>query len=177
MIVNTLTFFVAALFLAFPSPPESHAGDWDSWQFLLGQWTAEGEGRPGQSAGTFSFILELQGKILVRRNRADYPATKDRPAFSHEDLMVIYPETPAQGTRAIYFDNEGHVIHYAVKFSESGNRVTFSSDPMPSGPRFRLTYTRGKGGAMATKFEIAPAEKPDSFSTYVEGIARHAKAP
>ena len=172
-----LTFFVAALFLAFPSPQQSHAGDWDSWHFLLGEWTAEGEGRPGQSTGTFSFNFELQGKILVRRNRADYPATKDRPAFSHEDLMVIYSQPGLSGFQAVYFDNEGHVIRYSASFSEDGNSLTFLSDPEPSAPRFRLTYTKGKHGALAVKFEIAPSDKPESFSTYVEGVARHAKAP
>ena len=32
----------------------------------------------------------------------------------HSDLLYIYPE--GSGFKAIYFDNEGHVIHYAISF-------------------------------------------------------------
>jgi hypothetical protein len=41
--------------------------------------------------------------------------------------------------RAIYFDSEGHVIHYSVKVS-SPNTVTFESDPAQPGPKYRLVY-------------------------------------
>lgn len=134
----------------------------------------DGGGGPGQGRGTFSFSLDLQGKILLRRNRADYPATKDHPAYSHEDLTIIYREPG--GTLAIYFDNEGHVIHYTAGFSEDGKTLTFLSDAVTSAPRFRLTYTQGKNGGLGIKFGIAPPGKPDSFSTYVEGIARRREA-
>jgi hypothetical protein len=53
---------------------------WAPWQFLLGRWTAEASGEPGAGKGTFSFALELQGKILVRRSRTDFPATPARAA-------------------------------------------------------------------------------------------------
>lgn len=152
------------------------ASHWDSWRFLLGEWTAEGGGQPGQGSGAFSFNFDLQGKVLVRKNRADYAATKDRPAFSHEDLMVIYPEPGGLGTRAIYFDNEGHVIHYAARFADDRNTLVFLSDPVPSAPTFRLTYTKGKNRTLTIKFEIAPPGKPDLFSTYVEGVARQKEA-
>lgn len=138
---------------------------WDSWQFLVGEWMAEGGGQPGQATGTLSFKFDLQGKVLVRKSRADYPATKDRPAFSHEDLMVIHQHSGAAGKRAIYFDNEGHVIHYAVEFSEDQKALIFLSNPEPSAPRFRLTYVKGNNGALKIKFEIAPPGKSESFST------------
>lgn len=149
----------------------NETGDLNAWRFLLGEWAAEGGGKPGQGSGTFSFNFDLQGKIVVRRNRADYPATKDRPAYSHEDLMVIYPEPGGTLSRAIYFDNEGHVIQYSAQFAGDKKTVTLLSDPVPSAPRFRLTYTTGKDGALHIKFEIAPPNRLDSFSTYLEGVA------
>ncbi len=155
--------------------PAADAPNWDSWRFLMGEWIGEGAGQPGQGSGSFSFALDLQGKVLVRRNRADYPATQDRPAFSHEDLMVVYQESGASSTRAIYFDNEGHVIHYAAKVSDRGDAITFLSDPSSSAPRFRLTYTKVKAEAQTIKFEIAPPDKPDAFSTYIEATARRKK--
>ena len=109
---------------------------------------------------------------MMRKNRADYPATKDRPAFSHEDLMVIYLEPGGAGTRrAIYFDNEGHVIEYAAEFSAERKTFTFLSGAVPSSPRYRLTYTKEGTDRVSIKFEIAPPGKPDGFSTYVEAVA------
>jgi len=172
---RALTLCLAAFLLSSPAQRKSDVGSWDSWRFLLGEWTGEGAGQPGQGTGTFSFKLDLQGKVLVRRNRADYHATKDRPAFSHEDLMVIYQEEEPR-THAIYFDNEGHVIHYTAAVSEDKNTITFVSAPAPSNPRFRLTYTNGRNGTLAIKFEIAPPGKPDAFSTYLEGVARRRKS-
>ncbi len=170
------TLCLALCFLGFPAQKGMDAGNWDAWRFLIGEWTAEGGGEPGQGTGTFSFSLELQGKILLRKNRSDYPATKDHPAYSHEDLMVIYPQPGEAATRAIYFDSEGHVIHYAAEFSEDKKALTFLSDAEPSAPRFRLTYTKDRDQALTIKFEIAPPGKPYSFTTYVEGIARRRKA-
>jgi hypothetical protein len=34
------------------------------------------------------FQPDLQGEILVRKNRAEYPATKERAEFVHDDLMI-----------------------------------------------------------------------------------------
>ncbi|MGA2593186.1 MAG: hypothetical protein ABSH32_24995, partial [Bryobacteraceae bacterium] len=96
-----------------PAPRER--GDWGALQYLLGDWTGEGSGGPGQGAGSFSFQPDLQGKILVRKNHAEYPATKERAAFVHDDLMIVYREPPDKGLHAIYFDNEQHVIRYEVE--------------------------------------------------------------
>ncbi|MBI1791899.1 MAG: hypothetical protein HYR60_30600 [Acidobacteria bacterium] len=142
---------------------------WDPLRFLIGDWAGAGTGQPGEGTGSFSFRLDLDRKILVRKNRASYPATPQRPAFSHEDLMVVYPEPAGDKLRAIYFDNEGHVIHYAV--ASSADSVEFLSDPAPAGPRFRLSYRRTGPGKLALKFEIAPPGKPEAFSSYIEATA------
>ena len=53
--------------------------DWGPAQFLVGNWTGEGGGQPGQGTGAFSFSPELQGKILVRKSFAEYPAANGSP--------------------------------------------------------------------------------------------------
>lgn len=172
--MNSLLFVFAILggFLSAPQSPAQQPteANWDSFRFLLGEWIGEGTGAPGEGTGGFSFNFDLQGKILVRKNNADYPATKNKPAYSHTDLMVIYRETD-DSLKAIYFDNEGHVIHYAVSFSKDQNTLTFISDPSPSSPRFRFIYSKATPDKLKLEFDIAPPGKPEAFSKYIEGSA------
>src|SRR6516225_7876725 len=138
MFTRRSSFLAIALFVALHG--SSFAGDdpWAQYRFLVGEWVGEGSGDPGQGSGGFSVAPDLQGKVLIRRNRADYPAGKGKPAFTHEDLMVIYREAGAKNPEAIYFDNEGHVIRYHLSFSEDQKTLTFLSDVLPSAPRFRF---------------------------------------
>ena len=94
---------------------------WKKLEFLLGKWTgAAGEKDTplGSGQGGFSFEPVLNGKIIVRRNRASYDS-----GAQHDDLMVIYPDAPNDPPRAIYFDTEGHVIRYNLTFP-AANRVS-----------------------------------------------------
>jgi hypothetical protein len=139
---------------------------WKDFRFLIGNWVSEA--KPGAGTGKFTLEPGLEGKVLVRRNFADLPAAKGRPAEKHEDLMVIYPESSRQ-FRADYYDSEGHVIHYSVAPTDSG--LVFTS-PASAGPRFRLTYTRAENSTVRVKFEIAPPGKASQFRTYLEGTVR-----
>jgi hypothetical protein len=171
----TLVLLIIPLLAQRSSAQSKESANWDAFRFLIGEWVGEGTGAPGEATGDFSFSFDLEGKILVRRNRADYPATKDKPAYSHTDLMVIYQEP--EGARAIYFDNEGHVIHYAVSLSKDQTTLTFLSDPSPSAPRFRFTYNKAKNDSMTFQFDIAPPGKPEAFSKYLEGSLHRKPAP
>jgi hypothetical protein len=156
---------------------EPHAPPWAGWGFLLGDWvTEESGGVPGPASEALSsFKLDLQGQVLVRTSRVQYPASKDRPAFVHDDLMVVYREPGTERVHAIYFDNEGHVIHCTAGLSPDGKSATFLSDAAPAQPRFRLTYRQAGKGLLSVKFEIAPPQEPDQFQLYVEGTARRKK--
>lgn len=174
--IKTLKLLLTLVLLTIPlstqrssAQQSGEAANWDVFRFLLGEWVGEGTGAPGEATGGFSFSFDLEGKILVRRNRADYPATKDKPAYSHTDLMVIYQEPHGQAVRAIFFDNEGHVIHYSVNMSKDQTTVTFLSDPAPAAPRARLTYHKANNDSMTFQFDIALARKPKAFSKYIEG--------
>jgi hypothetical protein len=145
---------------------------WAALEFLVGTWTGEGSGDPGQSTGGFSFNWELQKKILVRRSQANYVATANRPAYSHEDLTIIYAESSSDRLRATYFDNEGHVIRYAISVSDDGNAIVFQSDVTSTSPTYRFAYSKTGSTTMKLKFEVAPPGKPDSFVAYIEGSAR-----
>lgn len=149
--------------------PEAN-DSWKGWDFMIGDWVGEGSGKPGEAAGSYSFARELGGKILVRKNRADYPASGDRPAFTHEDLMVVYKDDQKSRISASYFDNEGHVIQYAATLSDDGKVVTFVSDGPASAPRFKLTYTKQPDATVRGSFDMAQPGK--DFATYTTWTAR-----
>ena len=138
-------------------------------EFLLGDWEAVSATEEG--TGSSSFALELQGRVMVRRNHAEYPAEKGRPASRHDDLMIISVEEPSGPMRAIYFDNEGHVIPYVVD-AKSGTEVTFVSDVTPKTARYRLTYRLLSENRLSGRFEIAPPSAPEAFKTYLKWEAR-----
>jgi hypothetical protein len=164
---------VALLGLSLWAGAETAAPDpWAGWKFLIGEFNAgDSSGVPGQaSSGGFTLAPELNGNVLVRKNHAEYPATKDHPAFTHEDLMIVYREGGA--TKAIYYDSEGHVIHYVVNLSGDGRQIVFLSEAGGGGPQFRLTYRDAGSGAVSVLFEMAPPDKPGQFSKYVEAVVR-----
>jgi hypothetical protein len=149
---------------------------WTPLQFLVGRWVGEGDGGPGQGSGWCTFREDLQGKILVRTNHAEYPPVPDRPAVAHDDLMYIYPDPADRRLRAIYFDVEGHVIHYRVEASEAGDAVQFLSDATPASAGYRLTYRRTSRDTLHLMFEVAPPGKPNEFTAYIEADLRRAQS-
>jgi hypothetical protein len=134
---------------------------WAAWRFLLGEWVGVGGGTPGEAeSGGTRFSLELAEQVLVRRNWARYGDTKDRTAFSHEDLIYVHPHGDAW--LAVYFDSEGHVINYRATAAES--HAIFESDADERGVRYRLRYL-ARGSGLELSFEIAP--KGGAFAEYV----------
>ncbi|MCE1203351.1 MAG: hypothetical protein LWW79_01925 [Holophagaceae bacterium] len=157
---------VASLGAQSPAAPDPFSG----LRFLTGEWAGEGDGKPGASSGGALFRFELDGKVMVRRSLADIPAVNGRPASHHEDLMTVFEESGQ--LRALYVDNEGHVIRYLVSVRPDG--ATFTSEPAP-GPRFRLTYLKKPDSLVTLRFEIAPPGKPEAFATYIEATTHRVK--
>jgi hypothetical protein len=168
--VASAGLFFCLAFGYIPALAEDDA--WADYRFFMGEWVGEGVGQPGHASGGFTLTPDLQGKVLVRRSRAVYPAAGGRQASTHDDLMVIYRQERGKLVKASYFDSEGHVISYSVSVSADKTGVVFLSDAQPSNPHFRLTYTKGKADTLSIKFEIAPPDKPDEFRTYLDGTVR-----
>jgi hypothetical protein len=141
---------------------------WEPYKFLIGEWVGEESGKPGGGTGGFTFATDLDGNILVRKAFAHFPATKDRAEFTHNDFMVVYPESGGR-TRAIYWDNEAHVLNYSAKFSANSDTLIFLGDIVPSQPRFRLSYVKVATDTLNVVFEFAPPGQPNEFKVYLAG--------
>ncbi|WP_257309387.1 hypothetical protein [Geothrix fuzhouensis] len=168
MRLSILALLLVAPLLARPPAPKTDA--FALVRFLAGEWVGESDGKTGSPSGAASFRFEVEGKALVRRSHADFPAANGRPAAHHEDLMTVFAE--GGQLKAFYVDNEGHVIRYLATAMPQG--VAFTSEAAP-GPRFRLTYLRGATDTVTVRFEIAPPTAPDAFKTYLEGVTRKVK--
>ena len=83
----------------------------------------------------------------------------------HGDLLYIFQDAPGQPLRAIYFDNEGHVIHYDVSTPNSTTAI-FLSDASRPGPQFRLIYEL-KDHVMNGRFQMRMAGQAD-WKSYLE---------
>src|ERR1017187_8560232 len=93
MTIRTCVILGMVLFCVLPARAQrtpDQAGDspWKKLEFVLGKWTGsagEKDTALGAGQGGFSFELELNRKIIVRRNHAGYSS-----GARHDDLMVIY---------------------------------------------------------------------------------------
>jgi hypothetical protein len=150
------------------SPRAQEKDPWAPFRFLLGDWAGVGSGKPGEaSTGSTTFSLDLDGKVLVRNNRAEYaPKPGEKIGAVHKDLLIIYRQPGSGEFRAIYFDNEGHVIDYSVTLPAEQSSVVFDSAALEKGPRFRLVYRLNKEGALSVEFLVGPpGGEPKSYVT------------
>jgi hypothetical protein len=142
------------LLSAQPSPPLSADQPLRGLSFLEGTWDAKTSRASSgiDASGAYTFKKELDGHILARYSSSAGcvgPADSD---CKHGDLLYVYQDPVNRALKAIYFDNEGHVIHYNV--STSGpDRAVFISDPTAPGAQYQLIYEL-KGAVMQGRFQI-----------------------
>jgi hypothetical protein len=138
-----------------------------SW--LLGEWTdIWRRGEPGEAtAGGESWGLQVGEQILVRNSWCEYPATRDHPAFRHDDLMIVFHDVDMK-IRAVFWDNHGHVIRYTTVTIDPGRaEFSFESDPSNSGPQQRLHYHADGANRLGADFNLK-LPGAETFSQYLE---------
>jgi hypothetical protein len=134
--------------------------------FLEGTWDANVQNTASVTlSGRYSFVPELGGHVLVRHSTSDAgckaPADFD---CKHGDLLYVFQDFPGAPLKAIYFDNEGHVIHYDVTTPTPTSVVFLSATGQ--GPQFKLNYEL-KAGVMTGKFQMLPPGQTE-WHTYLE---------
>jgi hypothetical protein len=164
--------WISALLLALPALAQetsrTSAEPFKPISFLMGTWEARTINNSSVTAvGAYSFQAELNGHIVARHSIGDTAKCKGPADFNceHSDMLYIYEDATGETLRAIYFDNEGHVIHYAVT-APTQTSAEFLSDPQQPGPQFRLFYEL-KGTVMNGKFQLRMPGQPD-WHSYLE---------
>jgi hypothetical protein len=151
--------------------PAASEDTWKSLRFLIGKWEAKTQGGSAgaSSSGTYTFQLELRDHVLTRRVASGECKGPSGFDCEHQDLLHVYRDSPEKAYRAIYFDNEGHVIRYEVSTPAPGIAV-FVSEASQPGPRFRLVYEL-KETVMFGKFEMRMPGQAE-FRPYLEWQGR-----
>jgi hypothetical protein len=149
------------------APATSKMETLDPLEFLLGTWSAKTDNvgtAAGKVLGLYTFHKDLDGHAIQRNSTSDSctgPASYD---CNHHDILTIFADANALPSIhkamvfALYLDNEGHAIYYAVS-SPAPNTALFLSQGPPSLPTYRLTYkldTSGPEPVMTGTFEVAP---------------------
>jgi hypothetical protein len=142
------------------------ADKWKAFQFLFGTWSGEGLGPGGKGPGTLTVEPDLDGTILKAVNNQNFPGNEKQPPFTYRGMMIV-----SSPTKALFVDNEGHVLHYTVRATP--NKVVFTGEreAVPVSPRFRFSYALLENGKLDCSFDIAPMGTPDKFSIHVGGTA------
>ena len=137
-------------------------------EYLVGKWNvAYRTGEPGTATGgEETWSLEAGGAVLVRRAWCDFPETPRRPAFRHEDLLVIYADADSR-LQGVFWDNEGHVHFYrTVQAAGAGGGVRLVTDAATPGPRQALEYTFDPPSRTSAVFLLLLPGAPD-FKPYL----------
>jgi hypothetical protein len=140
---------------------------WKAVRFLLGTWEAKTHGGSAGAAAsaTYTFRLELRDHVLARHSASagcTGPADFD---CEHGDLLYLYQDAAGLPLKAIYFDNEGHVIHYELT-TPGPNTAVLVSAASQNSPQFRLIYQL-QGEMMLGKFQMRMPGQSE-FRSYLE---------
>lgn len=167
MKIAALALLVFALPLVAQVSPTPSLAPLRSLTFLEGTWEAKSQtGSAGATtSGTYTFKRELGDHILARSSNSS--ACKGPETFDckHQDLLYVFDDGPGEALKAIYFDNEGHVIHYNVS-TPTPTSAIFLSEASRPGPQFRLVYDL-KNGTMAGKFQMRLPGQAE-WKSYIE---------
>ena len=157
LLLVAVTGFLSTSF----SPQNSKS---DKWNWLIGEWKDSGS---GQALYKFTFTFDLDKKIIVRRTNSSQPDITGKYNFTHEDLMIIYADQTGKPDKAIYFDNEGHIINYKITFE--GKSIVFKNYDIGNSPVYRLTYTRIDDETISRKFELS--RDKENFTTFEQATS------
>ncbi len=170
---------LALYWMLFGAQTPTEPDRFEAFQFFLGAWEGEGEGKPGKSRMTRGYALVLEGRFIEVKNRSVYAPQEKNPGEDHRDVGYISFDS-ARGKHVLrQFHVEGFVIRYVHEStSEDGKTLTFVSEVIeniPPGWRARETYVLTGPDQLVERFELAEPGK--DFELYSEARLRRVSPP
>lgn len=169
MILSTRTFICISLMMisvCSARAQQIEPSTWLPWKYLIGDWIMDTQ--PNEGSTTFSFALTSSGQTLVRTNRTESPAARNKPAYTHLDTLWVNVNANGLADKAVYHDNEGHRLNYLITYPE--NSIILTAEAEKNAPKFRLRYTRKDDKHVHLRFEYCAPGQID-FTTYLETSA------
>jgi len=143
---------------------------WKPFEFLLGTWEGQGEGKSGISSVRYEFQFIFSQKYLQMKTRAEFkPQEKNPKGEIHEDTGFISYDSMRKKHIFRQFHVEGFVIQYVLDHvSDSGKILLFVSEQIenaPPGMNVTLELRAIKANEMRLSFNLAmPGQELECFS-------------
>lgn len=166
--------YLTALIILIPTLASAQMSKSDSlWlplKPLIGKWKGSGEGPDGKGDYERTYQFVLNNKYIEVKNKAVYPATKEKPkGYTHEDYGIISYDKGRKKFVFRQFHSEGFVNQYVLEsIAPDGGTITFvteSIENIPSGWRGRETY-HVSATELTEDFQLAEPNK--DFEPYTK---------
>jgi hypothetical protein len=161
------------------SAEESRPDPWAAVRFLVGQWSGNASGEPGEGAVARTYEFVLNNRYIHERNVSTYPVQEKNPKGEvHEHWSMLSYDRIRKRLVLRQFHTEGFVNQYVFSTAESSDsKLVFESESLENLSadwRAREIYERVGENEFTEVFQIA--EPGQSFKTYSQSrFKRRAK--
>jgi hypothetical protein len=156
LLAASLCLFLQASTPAAPTPPKS---PWAHVQFLVGEWSGESDGQPGNGTVVRTYRFVLGDKFLHEQNISTYPPQPKNEKGEVHEHWSLFSHDKARHTLVLrQFHQEGFVNQYAMLAGSPQGTVVFESEALENvGPRWkaRETYQVVSPDEFVETFELA----------------------
>ena len=137
---------------------------WEPFQFFVGEWEGQGEGKSGVSTVEKTFQFIMNGKYLHLRTSAVFePQEKNPKGEVHEDWGFFSHDLFRKKFVFRQFHIEGFINQYVLEsISDDGKTLVFDSEEFenaPPGWKARITYKILNDDTLEESFDLATPGK------------------
>ena len=163
VLVEVEMFLALAAFVLLQAPPSTQptpAEDpWSALRFMVGAWTGESDGQPGNGTVKRTYRFVLRDKFLHEQNVSTYPPQPKNEKGEVHEHSSFFSHDRARHTLVLrQFHQEGFINQYAMKAGGAAGPVVFESETLenvPSAWKARETYQLVSPDEFVETFELA----------------------
>jgi hypothetical protein len=139
-----------------PLPPKT---DFSAFDWLLGEWAGKTVPKSPQGDVHLSVSPDLDGRVLILREKISLAATDSTPAGDESWMGVLSPGTPGGDFMLRVYSSTGFATRYRVTVHKAEIRfLPEGGEAPPPGWLFRRVIARAAPGELTDTVEAAPPE-------------------